>query len=97
MKDLKVLVELRDLRTQLEALDDEIAELRQSLPPSGSAVIPATDIQSSPATLRPTHGQYDAITDKMKLGKLVKAREKTKETLETKLAWNDSQKEKPVE
>ncbi|ORY24978.1 hypothetical protein BCR39DRAFT_454051, partial [Naematelia encephala] len=66
------LITLRDLRTALEALDEEIASMRATLNPPGTA--PAS--QEKPKT-----GMYDDVMDGAKLQRLVGAREKTKASL----------------
>jgi hypothetical protein len=95
LTELQKLVELNDLRTQLEALDGDISDLRQQLQPPTTPAGP--DPSDSPVTLSAPNVQYRSITDKVKLGRLVKAREKTKETLEAKLAWAASQEASRVD
>lgn len=66
---------VRDLRAQLEALDDEIASLRETLNPSAATATPAAK------------NSYDDIDDVARLERLVKAREKTRQTLEGRASW----------
>jgi hypothetical protein len=89
LTELKKLVELNDLRTQLKSLDGDISDLRRQIQPPTTPA--GRDLSDNPVTLSAPNVQYRNITDKVKLGRLVKAREKTKETLEAKLAWAASQ------
>lgn len=76
---------LTDLKTQLASLDEEIAALRDTINPPASPlreVEPATT--AIPAS---TFAKYDEITDAGKLERLVKAKEKTKQVLESKAGW----------
>ncbi|WVR05153.1 hypothetical protein IAU60_002165 [Kwoniella sp. DSM 27419] len=68
---------LRDIRTTLEVLDEDIAALRASLPSSGTADPMASIVEK---------GKYDDVLDEAKLQRLVVARERTKAALEKKLA-----------
>ena len=79
------LVALRDVRTILEALDEDIASLRSTLNPPGSPLLSI----DGPVALGPQEGtgKYDGIDDVQKLERLVKAREKTKISLEGKVGW----------
>ncbi|KAK8869678.1 hypothetical protein IAR55_000246 [Kwoniella newhampshirensis] len=76
LKSLLHLVQLRDLRTTLEGLDEDIAALRTIAAFSSSAPSQDDPVQSG--------GKYDAIDDVAKLERLVKAKEKTKAILESK-------------
>jgi hypothetical protein len=78
---------LHDLRTQLTVLDDEITELRNTINPPDSPLrdINAASTDTPPAKTYST--KYDVITDAVKLGRLVTAREKTKQALESKAGW----------
>ena len=84
LTSLLSLVALRDLRTTLEALDDDIASLRQTINPVRSSPSKDTD-----GTERETNkgGKYDQLEDVGKLERLVKAKEKTKLSLEGRVGW----------
>jgi hypothetical protein len=81
--ELKKLVILTDLRSQLSTLDDEITALRETINPPAS---PSREVSSSgPASPALRNAiKYDEINDPAKLGRLVTAREKTKQSLESK-------------
>jgi hypothetical protein len=84
---LKKLVVLNDLRTQLSSLDEEIDTLRNIInpPPSPLREVNSTDtIMPNPT---PKSTKYDITTDPAKLTRLVKAKEKTKQLLESKAGW----------
>ncbi|WWD16056.1 hypothetical protein CI109_100481 [Kwoniella shandongensis] len=78
LKSLLHFVQLRDLRTALEALDEEITLLRAATAPTSSA-----PSQNDPA-IASNGGKYDTIEDVAKLERLIKAKEKTKAILESK-------------
>jgi hypothetical protein len=84
--ELKKLVILTDLRTQLSALDDEITALRNTINPPGSPLREIGDT-TDPITPATFTTKYDDITDAARLGRLVKAKEKTKQSLESKAGW----------
>jgi len=81
-------VVLVDLRTQLVTLDSDISALRDTINPPTS---PLREVDStgraSPAAMSVTSTTYDGIDDAAKLGRLVKAKEKTKLLLESKAGW----------
>jgi len=72
------------LRTQLASLDDEIDSLRNTINPPASALreLDSTDTPTASAI-----SKYDGITDAAKLNRLVRAKEKTKQLLESKAGW----------
>ncbi|WVW82988.1 hypothetical protein I302_105004 [Kwoniella bestiolae CBS 10118] len=78
LKSTLKLMTLRDLRTSLGTLDEEIASLRSGLAPSQGEQNPAQNGDSG-------KGKYDEIEDEKKLERLVVARERTKDALEKKL------------
>jgi hypothetical protein len=84
---LKKLVILTDLRTQLASLDEEIDSLRSTINPPASPLreLDSTDTPTPSTTTKST--KYDDITDAAKLSRLVKAKEKTKQLLESKAGW----------
>ena len=82
---MKKLVILTDLRTQLAALDDDITALRETINPPASPLREVTSTES--ATPASKVNKYDEISDAAKLGRLVTAREKTKQSLESKAGW----------
>ncbi|RSH94017.1 hypothetical protein EHS25_006670 [Saitozyma podzolica] len=89
IKALLKLVSLRDLRTTLEALDEEIASLRatvSSSDPSQSAGDRGVNGKSAPSSGTKVV-KYDDIDDVVRLERLVKAKEKTKASLEGRAAW----------
>jgi len=83
LRSLLKLVTLRDLRTSLDALDDEIASLRQSLHPPSSPLRSINGREHEEAKVSP----YEKVEDIGKLERLVKAREKTRVSLEGKVGW----------
>jgi hypothetical protein len=80
------LLALRDLRENLTALDRDIASMRDTINPPDSplrgidGVIDITNTNTE-------QSKYDDIHDVGKLERLVKAREKTRATLEDKIGW----------
>jgi hypothetical protein len=87
LTELKKLVILTDLRTQLASLDEEIDSLRNTINPPASPLreLESTDTPTPSTTTKST--KYDDITDAAKLSRLVKAKEKTKQLLESKAGW----------
>jgi hypothetical protein len=87
LTELKKLVILTDLRTQLASLDDEIDSLRNTIKPPASPLreLDSADTPAPTATIKST--KYDDVTDAAKLTRLVKAKEKTKQLLESKAGW----------
>lgn len=81
IKNLSQMTAVRDLRAQLEALDDEVASLRETLNPSAAAGTPSKN-------------SYDDIDDVARLERLVKAREKTRQTLEGRASWAAAERAK---
>ncbi|WRT67222.1 uncharacterized protein IL334_004188 [Kwoniella shivajii] len=79
---------LRDLRTNLESLDEEIGQLRTSLLSSAKDDSSSSQVNGSEFTQ--IQGKYDDIDDEKKLERLVIARERTKEALEKKLTSQGS-------
>ncbi|KAK4683883.1 hypothetical protein P7C73_g6333, partial [Tremellales sp. Uapishka_1] len=78
---------LTTLRTSLTSLDNEIASLRDTINPPGSPLLsvdPGTDANEPKQTQK---GLYDEVEDIPKLERLVKARERTKALLESKVGW----------
>ena len=87
LTELKKLVILTDLRTQLASLDDEIDFLRNTINPPASPLRELHSIET-PTPSAPTKStKYEDITDAAKLTRLVKAKEKTKQLLENKAGW----------
>jgi len=87
LTELKKLVILTDLRTQLASLDDEIDALRNTINPPASP-LRELDSTETPTPSIPTKStKYDDITDAARLTRLVKAKEKTKQLLENKAGW----------
>lgn len=78
---------LIDLRTQLASLDDEIDSLRSTINPPGSPLRELVSISHPTPAPTPSSSKYDKITDAAKLTRLVKAKEKTKQLLESKAGW----------
>lgn len=81
---------LHDLRQTLEGLDDEIEQLRNTLNPPGSP-LQSIDTSSQPnptsSATKGGKGKYEMIDDKARLERLVRAKEKTKESLEGRAGW----------
>lgn len=99
LTSLAKLVILNDLRQTLEVLDGEIEDLRNALNPPGS---PLQSIESSQPgngigsgtsstpnsmTKSGVKGKYDMIDDKSRLERLIRAKQKTKESLEGRAGW----------
>ena len=76
---LQALVTLRDLRTTLTALDEDIDTLRRDLQPASSQNGASGEIDGKPPEGKT--GRYDAMEDVEKMARLVVAKEKTKATL----------------
>ena len=72
------LIALRDVRASLETLDGEITSLRETINPPGSSMLDRVEQDK---------GKYDDIDDVDKLERLVKAKEKTKTSLEGRVGW----------
>lgn len=78
LKSLLKLVQLRDLRQALDALDEEIASLRaQSTDRASSQTGPGPSLVSGNGNKNNEQGKYDSIQDVTKLQRLVSAKEKT--------------------
>ncbi|WWC89931.1 uncharacterized protein L201_004860 [Kwoniella dendrophila CBS 6074] len=85
LKTTLKLVTLRDLRTNLESLDEEINSLRLNISSSQNEIGNVNiDIKVQ------EKGKYDDIEDEKKLERLIVAREKTKEALEKRLGKSES-------
>ncbi|WWC69368.1 uncharacterized protein I206_103307 [Kwoniella pini CBS 10737] len=82
LKSTLKLMNLRDLRINIESLDEEIIHLRSKL----SSISENFTSSQSQSTIQNGKGKYDEIDDEKKLERLVIAREKTKDALEKKLA-----------
>ncbi|WVQ69987.1 uncharacterized protein L199_008211 [Kwoniella botswanensis] len=82
LKSTLKLMTLRDLRTNLEALDEEISSLRSSLVPI-AAKGDGNGVQSGDSN---DNGKYANIEDEKQLERLVVARERTKDALEKRLS-----------
>jgi len=67
------LVSLRDLRNALEGLDEDIAAIRETIKPGSN--------------VEDEQGKYDSVEDVGRLERLVKARERTKGSLEARVGW----------
>lgn len=81
---LQKLSTLRDLRQGLEALDDEIQSLRDTINPPGSPILSVDPKENGKGG---SEGKYNEIDDILRLERLVKARENTKKALEGKVGW----------
>lgn len=78
LKSLIKLVQLRDLRQALDALDEEIASLRATSTDLGSSQTgPSPSMVSRNDNKDSRQGKYDSIQDVTKLQRLVSAKEKT--------------------
>ncbi|AAW41885.2 expressed protein [Cryptococcus deneoformans JEC21] len=78
LKSLIKLVQLRDLRQALDALDEEIASLRARSTDLGSSQTgPSPSMVSRNDNKDSRQGKYDSIQDVTKLQRLVSAKEKT--------------------
>ncbi|WWC61024.1 uncharacterized protein I303_103602 [Kwoniella dejecticola CBS 10117] len=91
LKSTLKLMALRDLRTNMESLDEEIASLRTSLAlkmaSDHSAENARTQVQTQDGPGKGQgKGKYDEIDDEKKLERLVMARERTKDALKKKVA-----------
>lgn len=82
LTSLLKLVSLRDLRAVLVCLEEDIADIRETITP-GSREASAKSGSNNPTE----HGQYDDIEDVARLERLIKAREKTKVSLESRVGW----------
>ena len=94
LHSLQRLTSLRDLRTTLAALDDEINSLRNTFNPNSSSSPQVVDVVGSDESnhdesgkRKEKKGKYDDIADIPRLERLVKAKEKTKTALESKTGW----------
>lgn len=73
-------------------MDDEIADMRNTLNPPGSP-LQSVDATSTPPSqtngngVPKEKGKYEDITDVARLERLIKAKEKTKASLVQKVAW----------
>ena len=86
LQQLLRLTRVRDLRQGLEALDEAIAELRETI--NGPAEPPdSVNSLGKGATEGKEGSKYDDIADVVKLERLLKAKEKTRKTLEDKVGW----------
>ncbi|OWT41304.1 hypothetical protein C362_00770 [Cryptococcus neoformans Bt1] len=78
LKSLLKLVQLRDLRQALDALDEEIASMRAKSTDLGSSQTgPSPSLVSGSGNKNNEQGKYDSIQDVTKLQRLVSAKEKT--------------------
>ncbi|KAL1413475.1 hypothetical protein Q8F55_001249 [Vanrija albida] len=89
LKELQTLVTRRDLRADLDRLDDEIAAMRATLAPPGSPLRSVEDgaVSSQKSTDGGSKGKYNDIDDVLRLQRLRQAREKTKANLESRVGW----------
>lgn len=88
LKELQTLVTRRDLRADIERLDDEIVAMRATLAPPGSPLqsVDGT-VSSQKSTDGGEKGKYNQIDDVVRLQRLRQAREKTKANLESRVGW----------
>ena len=87
LTELKKLVILTDLRTELASLDQEIDSLRNTINPPGSPLRELNPMEAPTLSATTKSTKYDNITDAAKLTRLAKAKEKTKQLLESKAGW----------
>ena len=74
----------------MESLDDEIEELRVTLKTSSNPQTespPEKPSSTAITSANKTKGKYNAVDDKDRLERLVRAKEKTKESLEGRAGW----------
>jgi hypothetical protein len=68
-------------------LDQDIAALRSTIAQSSSSLPSAREAEGDSQSPARKPSQYDFIDDIAKLQRLVKAKEKTRASLESKAAW----------
>jgi hypothetical protein len=81
------LVILTDLSSQLASLDADIAALRDTINPPGPPLREVDSAEQAASTSASKSTAYHGVTDPAKLTRLVKAKEKTKQLLESKAGW----------
>ena len=85
LTSLLKLLALRDLRQTLESLDTDITSMRDTINPPDSP-LRGIDGTSSSQPMG-DKGKYEDVEDVGKLERLVKAKERTKASLEDKIGW----------